>query len=327
MMKHRHPVLLSCLLAAFVLFPAHASHARDQHVIVCGAGGEAAYEERFQDWSTRLRDVLLQRCGVAQEDLHYLGTWAEGEKNALETVRGVLAAACAELGESGTLYLYLIGHGSAQRNEAKFILPGPDLEVSALLAVLQSAPPPALVLVNGASSSAAFINALSGAARTIVTSTNSVEERNATEFMEYFIGAIESGDGDRNQDGQISVLEAADQAATAAQSWYESQGLIVSEHALIDDNGDRLGTRLPLAGAPAAASDDGTLAAALLLQPKIYSAAVPKEAIEAYRAAVESVEVWKAQKATQDEDTYYTELEKRLLVMARAGRVVRRAQE
>ena len=53
---------------------------------------------------------------------------------------------------------------------------------------------------------------------------------------------IESRDGDANQDGQVSLLEAFVATARSVESFYEENRRLASEHALIDDNGDSTGT-------------------------------------------------------------------------------------
>lgn len=78
----------------------------------------------------------------------------------------------------------------------------------------------------------------------VCAASKSVDEKNATEFMEYFIQAIEDGSADQDRDERISLLEACRQAAALTDAYYMGRGLIATEHALIDDNGDGQGTRL-----------------------------------------------------------------------------------
>ena len=75
-----------------------------------------------------------------------------------------------------------------------------------------------------------------------MTATRSGEELNYARFGEAFARVIESRDGDSNQDGQVSLLEAFVATALSVETFYEENKRLSSEHALIDDNGDGTGT-------------------------------------------------------------------------------------
>ena len=72
-----------------------------------------------------------------------------------------------------------------------------------------------------------------------MTATKSPDEVFYARFGEYFaeaIGGLE--DADIDQDRQVSLLEAFRHAAAAAATFYDNEGRLATEHALIDDNGD-----------------------------------------------------------------------------------------
>ena len=75
-----------------------------------------------------------------------------------------------------------------------------------------------------------------------MTATRSGTELNYARFGESFARVISSREGDANQDGQVSLLEAFVSAAQSVEQFYEDEGRLASEHALIDDNGDSVGT-------------------------------------------------------------------------------------
>jgi hypothetical protein len=139
--------------------------------------------------------------------------------------------------------------------------------------------------------------------------------------MEYFIQALEDGSADQNRDDRISVLEICQQASSLTQAWYTGEGLIATEHALLDDNGDGLGSRLPLTGA--ADAGDGALAGRCYLKDFQFPAGASTELIDAYRTSLREIEVFIAGKPEGGGDAYYTRLEALLVRAARLHREIR----
>ena len=99
-----------------------------------------------------------------------------------------------------------------------------------------------LAVINCASASGPFINALSAPGRVIITATRSGNELNATRFGTYFARAIADPAADLDKDGQTSLLEAYLFASRQVAQFYKESGRLATEHALVDDNGDGLGT-------------------------------------------------------------------------------------
>ena len=99
-----------------------------------------------------------------------------------------------------------------------------------------------LIFVHGGSGGAPFIPAVSGPDRIVISATRSGHELNYARFGERFARAVANPDADIDQDGQTSVLEAFVTAAQQVQAFYTEAGRLATEHALIDDNGDKQGT-------------------------------------------------------------------------------------
>ncbi len=138
-------------------------------------------------------------------------------------------------------WIVYIGHGTHTQKNTLLNLRGPDLSAATLgewLDPLERT----LIFVHGGSASAPFINRLSKPNRILMTATRSGTELNYARFGESFARVISSREGDSNQDGQVSLLEAFVSAAQSVEQFYEDEGRLASEHALIDDNGDSVGT-------------------------------------------------------------------------------------
>ncbi len=142
---------------------------------------------------------------------------------------------------AGELWLVFIGHGTFDGRTAKFNLRGPDISANELAAALKPCRRP-LAVIDCAESSGPFINALSAPGRVIITATRSGNEINATRFGGYLAKAIADPAADLDKDGQTSLLEAFLFASRQVAQFYKEAGRLATEHALLDDNGDGLGT-------------------------------------------------------------------------------------
>lgn len=307
-------------------------------LILCGSGGTEEYQKKFAAWGERLRQALIERMNHPREQVHLL-TEAPGVTDASagvsnkENIVQQLAALSGIVSASDELFVFLIGHGSYLREESRFQIPGKDITAREFNERLNQIPAGRIVLINAASSSAGFINVLSSPGRILCTATKSVDERNATEFMEGFLRGLEEGSADQDRDERISVLEACQQAAALTEAGYKERGLIATEHALLDDNGDGLGTRLPLPvsgeenppGRPdfSPSSRDGEAAARCFLKDYAFPSYVPVELVDRYMALMDQVEELKRRKGSLDMDDYYSQLEPLLIQAAQARRAIR----
>lgn len=139
------------------------------------------------------------------------------------------------------LWLVLVGHGTYDGQDSKFNLRGPDLSGTQLATWLKPFRRPVAV-INTASASAPFIPKLAATNRVIITATRSGNEQNYTRFGDYFALALSDPASDLDQDGQTSLLEAFLSTAARVADFYKTAGRLATEHALLDDNGDGLGT-------------------------------------------------------------------------------------
>jgi hypothetical protein len=230
---------LRLIIVLTLLFAARATHAQTNEqrtlVLVIGAAGEPEYGEKFSAWANLWKQSAAQggmRVRVVGED-------AETNENDLTRLQKILAEEVSR--PAGELWLVFIGHGTFDGQTAKFNLRGPDISAAELAAALKPCHRP-LAIVQCASSSGPFLTALSAPGRVIITATRSGYEDNATRFGGYMAAAIASPAADLDKDGQTSLLEAFLMASRQVEDYYKNEGLLMTEHALLDDNGDGLGT-------------------------------------------------------------------------------------
>jgi hypothetical protein len=240
-------------------------------LIVVGLAGDPEHGKTFHAWGNTLAEASA-RLGVQPEHLVYLvDAPAEGDAHVSgratrEEIGTAIDRFAAEASAEDVVFITLIGHGSFDGRAAKFNLPGPDLAAADFGALLQKLPTKQIVFVNTASSSGPFVEALSAPGRTIITATRSGAEQYATLFGGHFVDALtsEAADADKNQ--RISVLEAFTYANAEVARAYEREGLLATEHALLDDDGDTQGSQTPgVAGKDGKVSTDGKVASIISL--------------------------------------------------------------
>ncbi|HVE16337.1 MAG TPA: hypothetical protein VNB29_06350, partial [Chthoniobacterales bacterium] len=220
----------------------------------------------------------------------------------------------------GDLWIVLIGHGTFDGRNAKFNLPGDDLSAADLAGWLQPFQRRVVVL-NLFSASGAFLPTLSANNRVVVTATRSGAERNYSRFGEKLAASLDNPEADLDGDGRITLAELSVFATAETAKFYDGAQRIVTEHAQIDDNGDRLGTETPLLTKPQTTKGslrnrDGSVASEISLgtagSTLIFTATQRerREAIERQAAEL------RASKPELSEDNYYRRLETLMLQMA-----------
>jgi len=285
-------------------------------LVVVGAPGAKEYEEVF----AKQADVWEQTAGRGGYAVTVIGR-DEGATNDLETLNGALSG--EPRNGSGRLWIVLIGHGTFDGKEARFNLRGPDLSATQLAAWLKPFVRP-IAVVNTSPSSAPFLNALSATNRLIITATRSGHEQYHTRFGEYFAQALTGKSADLDKDEQVSLLEAFLVASRRAGEFYKLNGRIATEHALIDDNGDGLGTPAdwfrgvrPTKKPNDKAAIDGVLAQQWHLLPSEADRDLTPEQQVERDQLVQSILQFRERKASMQESEYYGHLEGLLLKLGR----------
>lgn len=232
--------MLKVLLVVFLFWLAPTNRvlaAADQPTVIVavGAAGEEEFGKEFAKWA-ELWAKASDKAGTKHISAGLAPTNAATDLSLLkQSLTNEATNSTAEL------WLVLIGHGTFDGKEARFNLRGPDLSATELAGWLKSFHRP-VVLINCASSSSPFINQLSAPGRVIVTATKSGYEQNYARFGQFIAAAITDAAADLDKDGQTSLLEAFIMASRRVTEFYEVEGRLTTEHALLDDNGDSLGT-------------------------------------------------------------------------------------
>ena len=269
---------LRCFAMAIALVALNAARStlnaqRTHLLIISGLGGEPQYAEQFRNWGLALSDVARKRYAMPDSEVVYLAE--EGSKDARiagvstkVNVEATLARFAKRAAPGDEVVIVLIGHGSGAQDDSKISLPGPDMSARDFARDLDAFKTQQVGFVDLTSASGDMLPILSAPNRVVITATKSSFERNESVFVRYFIAAFTGDGADVDKDGRISLLEAYRYAVTETKRYYDDQGRLQTEHAQLDDDGDKKGTADP---DMRVASGDGALARRLFLGGSVYA--------------------------------------------------------
>ncbi|MCH2124616.1 MAG: hypothetical protein MK165_07485 [Pirellulaceae bacterium] len=299
-------------------YPVAAGEQQNAEImVIVGASGAPEYAKPFQTWSERWR--LAAEAG--NTTFHKIGNSTDSDTSDHTQLEQFLKKATT-LESKAPLWLVLIGHGTFFRDTAKFNLRGPDISAKELNEWLKSLQRP-LVIVNCSSASGPFINQLSATNRVIITATKSGAEHNYSRFGDYLSQAITDMAADVDHDQQVSLLEAFLSAAHSVARFYENDSRLATEHPLLEDNADGMGTPAnffrgirAVRSAKQGAQIDGTWAHQFHLQLTPDSIPFNPEQLAERKHLESQIEALRQKKSQMSEDAYYAELEAFLLPLA-----------
>ena len=328
--RARRTALAAVLLAAV---PAAARAQAGAHVlIVTGASGQPDYATRFEQAGAALVDAFRGRAGLPAASVTWLAEAPERDrariagKSTKADVGRALARIAGQAKAGDQVLVVLVGHGSHEGPGSRLNLPGPDITAAEVARGLDAMGGARVAVVNAASASGDWVGVLAKPGRVVATATKTALERNETRFPQYFAQAYAGDTADADKDGRVSLLEAFDFARREVARDYQQRRHLLTEHALLDGDGDGTG-----AAEPTAQAEDGRLAHAFVLGARTGSAvastnpAVARLAAE--QAALErQVAAHRARKAALPAAEYERELERLLVRLAETTQALRAAE-
>ena len=205
-------------------------------VVIAGLAGQEEYSSVFKESIENWKSA----CKSAEVPCRVIGSVSSPDSGD-EVKKEVQKRLSEKLDEE--LWVVMIGHGTFNGREAKFNIAGDDFTAKEFGKWCE-ARTGELVVVNTSSSSSPYLQACSGENRTVITATKSANEIYYTRFGSYFSKAITGQkESDLDNDDQVSLLEAYIYAANQVADFFAREGRLATEHSLLDDNGDTLGTR------------------------------------------------------------------------------------
>ena len=295
------------LLALFVC----ASQAANYYVTIAGLGGTPDYNTQFAKQAADL-DRELKTNGA---DAHVITL--SGNSATRQNSDPTLSTLTTQVQAGDAFAVFLIGHGTFDGVDYKFNLPGPDITAAELAELLNRVPAQRQLVVNMTSCSGASLPALARKDRVVITATKSGTEKNATVFARYWLDALQDPTADTDKNGTVSALEAYVYAQRKTAAYFDSEKLLATEHAQLNDNGNGKAVR-----DPKPENGNGLLASAFpVIRPEsaTATAATPeKQKLLAKKEDLEAkIDRLKYQKAAMPEEEYKQQLTALLLELAR----------
>lgn len=273
-------------------------HANTVTVVISGLGGNAEYEEQFNDYATRIADEARRTAASPQDVILIRGDAAK---------RSVITALLENLpvsNQADTFRMFLIGHGSVDGQQYKFNIPGPDITGEELAAGLENIQASQQLIVVSTSSSGALLEPLAAPNRVVVTATKNAREKNAVRFTRYLVDAITDSAADTNKNESISAQEMYDYALAATEAYYQQENLLAPEHAVL--NGD-IADRIEVARYGVLLEKKDEIDPALLTRRQ---------------SLATEIESLRARKDDVDEDQYFDKLQELMLELAEVQRTI-----
>ncbi|HEX4227998.1 MAG TPA: hypothetical protein VHZ07_04965 [Bryobacteraceae bacterium] len=298
------------LLSLFLTF-AFTLPAANYYLIVAGLGGAPEYEKQFEQWASETERAL--QAGGPNVHVETLS----GAKATRQQLSETLTKMASDVQPDDTFGLLMIGHGTFDGDNYKFNLPGPDITAGELATLLDRIPAKRQLVVNMTSASGASLPLLARKGRVVITATKSGNEKNLTVFPRYFLDALRDPEADTDKSGSLSALEAFRYTQRKTVNYFESEKLLATEHAMLDDTGSKDGAR-----DPSATNGEGLAASAFPLIPPstgpTVAASPEKQKLLARKEDLEAkIDRLKYQKAAMPEEEYKREMAQLLLDLAR----------
>jgi len=243
------------VLALFLMMPpfslASDSGQGRWAILISGISGDPELQEEFLKW---IRDLHAALAGPMQFDRgHVFVLFDDPSKDpgliSYKSTRENLEKVCREIasrvGKDDLVFVFIAGHGNFDAKTYKLNLPGPDPTAEELASILYSIPAARFVVANMTTCSGASVPALSRKGKIVVSATKSGMEKNQTQMGRFFVEAFKNGNADSDKNGRVSVLEAFNYAAHKVEEYYSTQGLLKTEHPVLDDDGDGKGQSDP----------------------------------------------------------------------------------
>lgn len=318
--------------AAFALAACASTAAAENRfaLVVTGAPGGDQYAAAFKTWEQQAGTALKQ-LGFPDDHVTLLSgiNGAPERASTRDHVTEAIQRLKTQAGRGDVVLVLLLGHGTVDAASAKFNLVGPDLSSGEWAELLRDMPG-RLVIVNTTGASFPFLGELSARGRIVMTATNSTAQRYDTIFPDRFLSALTDPAADLDKNGRVSVWELFAYTSRTVARHYEQQGLLATEHPLLDDTGDGNGSEAPGSN-PAPEPDaprieDGALARATYLERDPIEATADAELaalLTQRRTLEERAEVLKQRKPSMAPEVWEREFEALMIDLARVSRRIR----
>ncbi len=251
----------------------------DRALIVVGLAGDDEHDALFRETAGAWRRWLTDALGFPAGGVRVLfGEHGDRDLDAGPATRQALADEVAAIRRSldpaGRLWVFVLGHANGSGGHAFLHLPGPDPRDDELGAMFRGIACREQVFWLTNAASGWFLPALSAPGRVVIAATAPDQEFNETEFPHALVDVSgrSPAELDLDGDGKVSVWELFLRTGQAVEERFAADRRVPTEHAQLDDDGDRKGTERPDAAREKSGrreSHDGELAKKTFLRLKV----------------------------------------------------------
>jgi hypothetical protein len=293
-------------------------------ILLSGVSGDEELQKEYLNEIRDLHATLVNSLGFSRNQIAVLFDDPSKDPGLIQykSTRDNLQAVCLKLAgqvqKEDLVFIFIEGHGDYDGKSYKLNLVGPDPTADDLAAILYAIPAQHFIVINATNCSGGSIPALSQKGKIVVSATKSGMEKNLTHFGQYFVEAFKDNAADSDKGGRVSILEAFSYARQKVDEYYDSEGNMQTEHAVLDDNGDAQAQ-----SKPAPENGEGLLARSTFLDAGIGSDAQTDRTPEQQKLAIEAqelgkqIEALKYAKGNMPEAEYEKGLEELFLKLAR----------
>ena len=212
--------------ACIALAAAVPSLAAEYVIIVSGLGGEAEFQESFDEQAQQIQAAALS-LGLDEGQVQLLQGANASKENILSAITNL------NTDSDDLLQLHIIGHGSFDGSEYKFNIPGSDITDGELANALNTESAKQMVAIMTSASGAAM-ESLQADNRLVITATRTGLQKNVSVFSRFWAEGADRSNVDLNKNEIVSIAELYDYTLERVTDYYESENLIASEASLIE---------------------------------------------------------------------------------------------
>jgi hypothetical protein len=211
---------LACLVSLVGVGPIQPLHAATRVLILSGLAGDQKESDRLNDERQRLAQDFAAR-GISPADVQQAGDLPRAD------ILAKLANAAGALHADDTFWLVLLGHSTMRDDGPVFEVHGPRLTAPDLKTALAAIPARQYIVIT-TEASGGFIPVLAAPNRIVLTATEPSGELNESVFADAFDLALKDP---QNR----SLLQLARAASLNVHKYYDQNGLVLTEHAMLSD--------------------------------------------------------------------------------------------
>lgn len=264
-MSHR---VITCLLSLAAMLVASTGYGQSEEesgvrrvLIVCGHPGDEAHHKLFAETIERLSEGLVKNLNVAPDHISIqFGAESQPEdpdivanargRATREEIAANVAQIQAELQPDDSLWVIVMGHAHFDGRQAFLNLPGADYRADEFGKLFIDVSCREQVFFITCPVSGYFIKPLTAPFRVLMTATEADREINETNCAQALADVLSKppyrGAFDVDQDGKLTLLDLYIVLVRRVLQIYASDTAVVTEHSLLEDNGDGRGGELQI---------------------------------------------------------------------------------